>query len=123
MYPVQVSSKTDEVPTLRGRSDIDHLVVVFTSFIISVVRATEIDKTSNTDFRPDLVGGFQHGFAGAHLKSDAIERIVAEDRSERARYALVLDKTAAPTARIDQPPRIEGVSRLAIIGQRILQQQ
>ena len=52
--------------------------MVFSSLGISVVRATEIDQTSNTDFRPDLVGGSQHGSAGTDLESDAIESIVAE---------------------------------------------
>jgi len=96
--------------------------VVFASLVISIVRPTEIDKTSDTDFRPDLVGGFQHGSAGAHLKSDAIQGIVAEHRNKRARHSLVFYKTAASTARIDQTSRIEGVSRLSVIGRRVLQQ-
>jgi hypothetical protein len=50
----------------------------------SLLRATEIDEPGNTDFRPDLVRGSQYGSAGAHLKSDAIEGIVAEHRRERA---------------------------------------
>src|SRR2546426_8716123 len=47
------------------------------------------DKPGNTDFRPDLVGGSQHRSAGAHLKSHAIQGIVAEHRNKRARHPLV----------------------------------
>src|SRR6202049_5392025 len=45
MYPVKVGTKTDKVPTPRGGGDIDQLVVVFPSFIISIVRAPELEET------------------------------------------------------------------------------
>src|ERR1700704_2290640 len=122
MYPVKVSAKTDKVPTPRGRGDIDQLVVVFTPFVISVVRTTEIDETRNTDFRPDLIGRSEQGSARAHLKSKAIKGIVAEHRRKRACDSLVLNKAAAPTTRIDQTSGIEGVSHFAIISQGILEQ-
>ena len=97
--------------------------MVFSSPVISVVRATEIDETSDSDFRPDLVTGSQYGSAGTHLESDAIEGVVAENRSKRPRYPLVFDEAAAPATRIDQTTGIEGISGLAIVGQRVLQQQ
>src|SRR5258708_34185008 len=121
MYPVQVCTKTDKVPTPRDRGNIDQLVMVFASLIISVIRAPEVDKTRNTDFRPDLIGSSQHNSASTRLKSHAIKGIVVKHRRKRPRYSLVFDKTVAPAARIDQPSCIKGISRLAIIGQGILQ--
>src|ERR1022692_985621 len=123
MYPVQVSSEVNQVPTLRHRSHVSELVVVFSPLFVPVVRAAKIDETSNTDFRPGLVGGSQCSSAGAHLESDAIEGTVAENRSKRAPNSLVFDEAAAPSTRIDQTSCIEGVSCLAIVRQCILEQQ
>src|ERR1700675_2924770 len=123
MYPVQVSSEVNQVPTLRQRCHVSELVVAFSPLFVSVVRAAKIDETSNNDFRPDLVAGSQCSSAGAHLESDAIEGTVGENRSKRARYSLVFDEAAAPSTRIDQTSCIEGVSCLAIVRQCILEQQ
>ena len=122
MYPVKVGTKTDKVPTPRGGGDIDQLIVVFTSFVISIVRATEINETRNTDFRSDLIGGSEQDSSRAYLKSKAIKGIVAEHRRKRACDSLVLNKTAPPTTGIDQASGIEGVSHFAIISQGILEQ-
>ena len=90
------------------------------------MRAFEDDDAStasgNADFRPDLIGSSEYGSARTQLKSQAIKGIVAEHRRKRACDSLVLNKTAAPTTRIDQTSGIEGVSRFAIIGQGLLEQ-
>src|SRR4030088_754383 len=113
MDPVQVSANADKVPALRSRGNIDELVMVFASLIISVIRAAKIDQTWNANFRSDLIVCLQNASSTAHLKPNAIERVVAEHRSKRTGYSLVFYKAAAPAARINQAARVEGVPYLA----------
>src|ERR1035437_10098647 len=94
----------------------------FTSPVISVVGAAEIDETSNTDSGSRLVGSPQYGSARAHLKSDAVEGAAAKNRSKGACHSLILNKAAPSTTGIDQSSSIEPVSDLTIVGRCVLQQ-